>query len=202
MGHHGTAWARVKGCGKSAPRPRRRGRHGKPHREQNRIGTAVPGPQSPGTSALPRRRPGGLREASGNGRPRGMAIPRIPSTLRPGGWIRSGGQNPAYRPSGVFSWSMLCLIQVVTSSPYAQGPPSRPRHGRLVPRRIPGGKARSGGSDRSGIQGRHKIAATTQYLVAPRRLLRHISDGVGWGPDPARQGRWQLPPPPRQRQMA
>jgi hypothetical protein len=38
------AWAlcaaRVKWCGKSAPRRRQRRRHGKPHREQNRIGTA------------------------------------------------------------------------------------------------------------------------------------------------------------------
>ena len=29
---------RVKGCGKSAPRPWQQGRHGKPHREQGRIG--------------------------------------------------------------------------------------------------------------------------------------------------------------------
>ena len=32
---------RVKRCGKSAPRTRQRGRHGKPHREQNRIGTML-----------------------------------------------------------------------------------------------------------------------------------------------------------------
>src|SRR5579862_9707177 len=32
---------RVKRCGKSAPRVRRRNRHGKPHREQDRIGTAT-----------------------------------------------------------------------------------------------------------------------------------------------------------------
>src|SRR5512132_923849 len=32
--------ARVKGCGKSAPRRRRRRQHGKPHREQDQIGTA------------------------------------------------------------------------------------------------------------------------------------------------------------------
>jgi len=32
--------ARVKRCGKSAPRVRQRKRHGKPHREQNRIGAA------------------------------------------------------------------------------------------------------------------------------------------------------------------
>src|SRR5580692_4968724 len=31
---------RVKRCGKSAPRIRQRKRHGKPHREQDRIGTA------------------------------------------------------------------------------------------------------------------------------------------------------------------
>ena len=31
---------RVKGCGKSAPRTRQRGRHGKPHREQGQIGAA------------------------------------------------------------------------------------------------------------------------------------------------------------------
>src|SRR5947209_19067302 len=34
---------RVKRCGKSAPRLRQRSRHGKPHREQNRIGTANAG---------------------------------------------------------------------------------------------------------------------------------------------------------------
>jgi hypothetical protein len=34
------AAARVKRCGKSAPRLRQHKRHGKPHREQNRIGTA------------------------------------------------------------------------------------------------------------------------------------------------------------------
>src|SRR5260221_14544542 len=36
----GGAAVRVKRCGKSAPRLRQRKRHGKPHREQNRIGTA------------------------------------------------------------------------------------------------------------------------------------------------------------------
>ena len=35
-----SAAARVKRCGKSAPRFRQRKRHGKPHREQDRIGTA------------------------------------------------------------------------------------------------------------------------------------------------------------------
>jgi hypothetical protein len=41
--------ARVKRCGKSAPRLRQRRRHGKPHREQDRIGAArgeIPGSMS------------------------------------------------------------------------------------------------------------------------------------------------------------
>ena len=73
--------ARVKGCGKSAPRPRRRGRHGKPHREQDRIGTAL----------------AGFRAAVRVGRA------RRPATDVPDEWpsIAFGrGQNPAYRPSG------------------------------------------------------------------------------------------------------
>ncbi len=37
-----TKKVRVKGCGKSAPRTWKQGRHGKPRREQNRIGTAQP----------------------------------------------------------------------------------------------------------------------------------------------------------------
>ena len=58
----------MKGCGKSAPRTRQRGRHGKPHREQDRIGAArPPSPQRDGrgSSAFPRRRSGWSREASG-----------------------------------------------------------------------------------------------------------------------------------------
>ena len=58
----------MKGCGKSAPRTRQRGRHGKPHREQDRIGAArPPSPQwdGRGSSAFPRRRSGWSREASG-----------------------------------------------------------------------------------------------------------------------------------------
>ncbi len=35
---------RVKGCGKSAPRAWQQERHGKPHREQDRIGATRPGP--------------------------------------------------------------------------------------------------------------------------------------------------------------
>lgn len=84
--------ARVKGCGKSAPRPRQRGRHGKPHREQGRIGAAggvtrkrdgrggIPAPP-PGLAA----RSGWRHPLQRNGRP-------VP--------VRRGGQNPAYRPPG------------------------------------------------------------------------------------------------------
>jgi len=61
---------RVKRWGKSPPRTRQRGRHGKPHREQDRIGAA----RARKSSGLFRTsRPGWLREASGNGRPRRMA---------------------------------------------------------------------------------------------------------------------------------
>ena len=73
----------MKRCGKSAPRERQRKRHGKPHREQDQIGTAC--------NLFPDSRPGRSREAFGNERPRGMAI----HLLRRNG----GGQNPAYRPS-------------------------------------------------------------------------------------------------------
>ena len=79
--------ARVKRCGKSAPRTRQRGRHGKPHQEQDRIGA---------TRVLASKarfqpcRPGWLLEAAGNGRPRGMAA--APGTSR-------ALQNPAYRPA-------------------------------------------------------------------------------------------------------
>ena len=62
------ARARVKGCGKSAPRRRQRRRHGKPHREQDQIGTSAA--LRRGAGRFPRRRPGRSREASGNGRPR------------------------------------------------------------------------------------------------------------------------------------
>jgi len=78
------AAARLKWCGKSAPRSWQQGRHGKPHREQDQIGTA--------RNPFPDSRPGRSREVRGNAHPRGMAIHR--------GQPR--GQNPAYRPSDVF----------------------------------------------------------------------------------------------------
>jgi hypothetical protein len=66
--------ARVKWCGKSAPRCRQRQRHGKPHREQDQVGAAgSPLAREPGEPS--RRRPGRSHETPGNERPRGMAIP-------------------------------------------------------------------------------------------------------------------------------
>ncbi len=44
--------ARVKRCGKSAPRLRQRRRHGKPHREQDRIGAARMLGATPASSAI------------------------------------------------------------------------------------------------------------------------------------------------------
>ena len=83
--------ARVKRCGKSAPRRRQRRRQGKPHREQDQVGAAgIPLAGMPGGPS--RRRSGRSHEALGNGRPRGMAIPARGSP--------QAGQNPAYTPSG------------------------------------------------------------------------------------------------------
>jgi hypothetical protein len=73
----GSEAVRVKGCGKSAPRRRQRRRHGKPHREQNRIGTARDTP--------PRERRGG---------------PRIDVRIRPSGWVARSAGQPAFQMNG------------------------------------------------------------------------------------------------------
>ncbi len=90
----GEGAVRVKRCGKSAPRLRQRRRHGKPHREQDRIGTARSSPlrerkRSSG-SMSGSGRPGRLLKAPGNRRRRGMAVTRGASLA---------SQNPAYRPA-------------------------------------------------------------------------------------------------------
>ncbi len=87
------AWppARVKGCGKSAPRLRRRSRHGKPHREQDRIGAAC-GMQIPQAS---------FRAAARVGRVR-RRVTGVPDEWPLLARLRAR-QNPAYRPSGTFS---------------------------------------------------------------------------------------------------
>src|SRR5262249_14678293 len=83
--------ARVKRCGKSAPRRRQRWRQGKPHREQDQVGVAGAAERSATPGGPPRRRSGRSQEALGDGRPRGMAI-----TAPDNG----AGQNPAYTPAG------------------------------------------------------------------------------------------------------
>ena len=87
--------ARVKRCGKSAPRFRQRRRHGKPHREQNRIGTASRAVRASDNAAglCQARRPGRLLEAMCEHGPRGMAVtcrPRkraVPYRTRLTGWL-------------------------------------------------------------------------------------------------------------------
>src|SRR5262249_57220891 len=90
----GEAAVRVKRCGKSAPRLRQRRRHGKPHREQDRIGTARGSPLRErkrfSGSMSGSSRPGRLLKAPGNRRRRGMAVTRGASLAL---------QNPAYRPA-------------------------------------------------------------------------------------------------------
>ncbi len=68
--------ARVKRCGKSAPRVRQRKRHGKPHREQDRIGTATRHVRASDNTAgrCQARCPGRLLETMCEHGPRGMAV--------------------------------------------------------------------------------------------------------------------------------
>ena len=84
--------ARVKRCGKSAPREQQCERHGKPHREQDRIGTTrhgdMPGPFSRLSSGL----------VAGGGRQR----PSQRNGHRVAARLAAALQNPAYRPTGGF----------------------------------------------------------------------------------------------------
>jgi hypothetical protein len=89
--------ARVKRCGKSAPRVRQRKRHGKPHREQNRIGTATRAVRASDNTAgrCQARCPGRLLEAMCKHGPRGMAVTyrvrkqAVPYRTRLTGWLIS-----------------------------------------------------------------------------------------------------------------
>ena len=82
--------ARVKRCGKSAPRLRQRRRHGKPHREQDRIGAARMLGRKPGHPARSSPPPGLV--ARGTERSAPQRNGRRGETL--------SKQNPAYRPAG------------------------------------------------------------------------------------------------------
>ena len=88
--------ARVKRCGKSAPRRRQRRRQGKPHREQDQVGAAgIPGD--------PDRR-ADLRAAARVGRTRRSATGVPEEWPSPPRTIHGAGQNPAYTPSGALLW--------------------------------------------------------------------------------------------------
>src|SRR5262249_61135548 len=92
--------ARVKRCGKSAPRAQRWARHGKPHREQDRIGTAC----------LPRGRQGVFRAAVRVGclrRDASRALEEWPSPRA------TAVQNPAYRPSGALFSFFVAFVQTL-----------------------------------------------------------------------------------------
>ena len=85
--------ARVKRCGKSAPRRRQRRRHGKPHREQDQVGAA------------------GIPVRGNAGRTSAPPLGSVARGARQRASQRNGhhrlqdqflgtGQNPAYTPSG------------------------------------------------------------------------------------------------------
>ena len=91
--------ARVKGCGKSAPRGRQRPRHGKPRREQNRIGAT--------RGAFER------RKASSVGHAARVGCSRRPATGVPEEWPSRRGDEPRpYRTrlTGRLAFALL-LVQ-------------------------------------------------------------------------------------------
>jgi hypothetical protein len=92
-----TGKVRVKGCGKSAPRPWQQGRHGKPHREQDQIGAA--------------RRPKNRQSISRRAARVGCRRRRVSGA--PDEWPSSrafgrGIQNPAYRPGDMLWLARGC----------------------------------------------------------------------------------------------
>ena len=110
---------RVKRCGKSAPRCRQRRRQGKPHREQNRIGTATRRVRASDNTAGPcrARRPGRLLEAMRKHGPRGMAATRrarkraTPYRTRLTGRLRpepGEARRQGAGPLATFAGSMPC----------------------------------------------------------------------------------------------
>ena len=91
---------RVKRCGKSAPRVRQRKRHGKPHREQDRIGTAR---RDVRCKAITPRGDVRLAVRVGCSRQCANIVPEEwPSRIA---WRKLGGalQNPAYRLADIFA---------------------------------------------------------------------------------------------------
>ena len=112
----------MKRCGKSAPRRRQRRRHGKPHREQDRIGTArsIPQQRSAPGSMSRSCRPGWLLEAPGNRRPRGMAVThanvRMPSRTRLTGRLTRNRRALGGTPPGARQFYVPSLARLLKGS--------------------------------------------------------------------------------------
>ena len=111
--------ARVKRCGKSAPRGRQRSRQGKPHREQNRIGATRASCSGPSSAPSP-----GLVARGGRRRP----------SQRNGRPVRSDprGQNPAYRPTRAPAFPDRVFPPRASATVVSEGisrPLARPRDG-------------------------------------------------------------------------
>jgi hypothetical protein len=118
---------RVKRCGKSAPRLRQRKRHGKPHREQNRIGAVWNASVAPAAAAFQDRCPDPAVRV-GCSKRRATGVPEEwPSRVGPrpaphrtrltGRLIREGG--PAPQRAGPPPVSLASLIPDPDTTPTA-----------------------------------------------------------------------------------
>ena len=158
--------ARVKGCGKSAPRDRQRKRHGKPHREQDRIGVAY-GP-------VPARRPGWLLERRSDPPPRGM----VAYPFR--GWTEPGLQT---------LWRFYLRARHLPCWRSPQSPPISPRLWRVPPDPPTGASpagaamARRARPCRCGFA--TAMAATSPATVQRPSLPTAPSAGISARPTPA-----------------
>ncbi len=115
------ARARVKRWGKSPPRDRQRERHGKPHREQSRIGTTRETTPVLGGSSGLTARGAGQPASQMNGRHAGRdALVSLPAI-----------QNPAYRPAGASPFRPPRAGEPQREQPTARGP--RQRDGGAAP---------------------------------------------------------------------
>ncbi len=113
-----TAKARVKRCGKSAPRVRQRRRHGKPHREQDRIGAARMLGRKPGHPARSSPPPGlvarGTEQSAPqrNGRRGGATLQTEPGLQA--GWqlssrLRVPCRPPVGRAAAITPWRIALI---------------------------------------------------------------------------------------------
>ena len=160
----------MKRCGKSAPRVRQRKRHGKPHREQDRIGAASRerSPQGDNTAGrCQARRPGRLLEATCKRCPRGMAVtyrPRnraVPYKTRLTGWLISCVATLLAKSSSVSRQERHILPKMRGSAPTRR----TPRHFLLTLFLLEGV-----------IPGRER-SDRTRNLEIPRCAIAHLWSG-------------------------